>query len=98
MFLILKDMYVFINRAPCLNHVHHAQPSHNLAMISFSMEDPLVKWLSDALPVIFEVHCLDPNNGKTMDNEGKPLQTVADEKKDTWGELSSHSHACVRFS
>jgi len=37
--------------------------------------------------VIFEVHCLDPNNGKTVDKDGEPLQTVADVKKYTWGEF-----------
>jgi len=73
------------------SHMLESQTSHNLAMITFSRQDPLVKWLSDALPVLISAE----NEIPTEDKKGNPLPTLADVKKENWGELSPQLHALV---
>eukprot|EP00978_Attheya_sp_CCMP212_P010594 scaffold25757_cov56-Attheya_sp.AAC.1 len=61
------------------------------------MNDPLVKWLSYALPIIMstEHEFVDPHNEDTIDENGIRFQTIADVKKKSNGSntLSCPTHS-----
>ena len=52
------------------------------------MNDPLVKWLSDALPIIMgnDRDFVDPHNEETIDVNGIRFRTITDVKKEQWSE------------
>jgi hypothetical protein len=61
----------------------------------FSLNDPLVKWLSDALPIIMsnDREFVDTHEDETIDANGIRfpangirLRTINDVKKDLWSE------------
>ena len=54
----------------------------------FSLNDPLVKWLSDALPIIMsnDREFVDTHEDETIDANGIRSRTINDVKKDLWSE------------
>eukprot|EP00978_Attheya_sp_CCMP212_P009672 scaffold23014_cov66-Attheya_sp.AAC.2 len=52
----------------------------------FCMNDPLVKWLSDAFPIIMSNDCdfVDPHNEETIDANGICFRTITDVKTEQW--------------
>ena len=58
----------------------------------FSLNDPLVKWLSDALPTIMsnDHEFVDDNHEiETIDANGIRSRTINDVKKDLWSECKN---------
>jgi hypothetical protein len=57
----------------------------------FSLNDPLVKWLSDALPIIMsnDREFVDTHENETIDANGIRFRTINDVKKDLWSECKN---------
>lgn len=57
----------------------------------FSLNDPLVKWLSDALPIIMsnDREFVDTHENETIDANGIRSRTINDVKKDLWSECKN---------
>lgn len=57
----------------------------------FSLNDPLVKWLSDALPIIMsnDPEFVDTHENETIDANGIRSRTINDVKKDLWSECKN---------
>jgi len=57
----------------------------------FSLNDPLVKWLSDALPIIMsnDHEFVDTHENETIDANGIRFRTINDVKKDLWSECKN---------
>eukprot|EP00978_Attheya_sp_CCMP212_P023566 scaffold72535_cov31-Attheya_sp.AAC.1 len=58
----------------------------------FSMNDPLVKWLSDAFPIIMsnDRDFVDPHNEETIDANGIRFRTITDVKTEQWNSNAYH--------
>eukprot|EP00978_Attheya_sp_CCMP212_P004526 scaffold9861_cov37-Attheya_sp.AAC.2 len=61
-------------------------------MMRFCMNDPLVKWLSDAFPIIMshDHEFVDPHNEETIDVNGIRFRTITDVKKEQWISYAYH--------
>jgi hypothetical protein len=55
------------------------------------MNDPLVKWLSDAFPIIManDHDFVDPHNEETIDANGIRFRTITDVKTEQWSESTT---------
>jgi hypothetical protein len=65
--------------------------THNISTMRFCLNDPLVKWLSDALPIIMSNdRCfVDRHNEETIDANGIRFRTITDVKKVIWSECTT---------
>eukprot|EP00978_Attheya_sp_CCMP212_P017681 scaffold47365_cov68-Attheya_sp.AAC.5 len=61
-------------------------------MMHFCMNDPLVKWLSDAFPIIIsnDHEFVDPHKKETIDGNGIRFRTLTDVKKEQWNSYAYH--------
>eukprot|EP00978_Attheya_sp_CCMP212_P049222 scaffold633814_cov134-Attheya_sp.AAC.1 len=57
----------------------------------FCLNDPLVKWLSDAFPIIManDRGFVDPHNEETIDANGIRFRTITDVKTEQWSESTT---------